>query len=62
MIQVYKTFTSFIILTHYFFIVDHRRKTKGHDKILKNPCNLEVRKYSFSNTVVNCLRGSPVTY
>ena len=61
MIQVFKIFKSVDnIETNKFFIVDHGRETRGHNKkIRKRQCHLDIRKHSFSNRVVNFWNGLP---
>ena len=61
MIQVFKIFKSVdAIETNKFFTEDHERETKGHNmKIRKRTCNLDIRKHSFSNRVVNFWNGLP---
>ncbi|KAL7631154.1 UNVERIFIED_CONTAM: hypothetical protein RMT77_018543 [Armadillidium vulgare] len=61
MIQVYKIFASDNNTEiEKYFIVDCGRVTRGHDKkIKKKPCHLDLRKYSFSNRVVNFWNDLP---
>src|SRR5678815_1344019 len=61
MIQVYKIFTSIDNTeANKFFIVEHGRKTRGHNKkIKKKACHLDIRKNSFSNRVVKFWNGLP---
>ena len=61
MIQVYKIFASDNNTEiEKYFILDRGRVTRGHDKkIKKKPCHLDLRKYSFSNRVVNFWNDLP---
>ena len=61
MIQVFEIFKSLDnVETNKFFIVDHGRETRGHNKkIRKKTCHLDIRKNSFSNRVVNFWNGLP---
>ena len=61
MIQVFKIFTSLDnIGIEKFFQLEHNRVTRGHvRKIAKKPCHLDVRKYFFSNRVVNFWNSLP---
>ena len=61
MIQVFMIF-SFLdnIDIENFFQLEHNRITRGHvSKIAKEPCYLNVRKYFFSNRVVNFWNSLP---
>ena len=61
MIQVFKIFKSVDnIEINKFFVVDHGRETRGHNKkIRKRQCHLDIRKHSLSNRVVNFWNGLP---
>ena len=62
--QVYKIFASDSNTEiEKYFVVDHGRETKGHDKkIKKKSCHLDLRRkqeVSFSNRDVNFWNGLP---
>ena len=61
MIEVYKLFSSGNDeLIGKFFEIDHARNTRGHSKkIKKKYCRLNVRKYFFSQRIVNFWNSLP---
>ena len=61
MIEVYKLFVGLVDIDYRkFFTLETNGRTRGHDKkIKKMACKLDVRKYSFSQRVVDFWNGLP---